>query len=123
MILTVQERFFIEKRRRLTRLWPVVSGALLIAILSFVGWLFWVNPLLVNPWAVIARLQAHSLPESTLSVMAFMLPVAMLLCIAILCILLLLAFLAVSNERRHLAIIDRLCAAPDAGECRGAGTD
>jgi len=79
MILTAQERFFIEKRRRLTRVWPVVSTLLLLAILSLAGWLFWSNPLLVNPWAVFSRLQLHSISESTLFLMAFLLPVAMLL--------------------------------------------
>lgn len=123
MTFNEQERSFLERRRRFTRSWPLVGTLLLAAVLTLTAWLFWSNPLLVNPWAVLTGLKAQSLPESTLSLMAFLLPIATLLCLSTLCILVLLTFVAFSNERRHIAVIDRLIRTQDTARQRLEDTE
>lgn len=122
MSLTAQERFFVQKRRRLTRIWPWAGSTLFVATAGLAAWLFRTAPLLINPWEVISRLKAGQVPQSTLSLMAMMLPVAMLMCLAILCILLALTFVALANERRHIRIIDRLDGGHGSSPRRSIGT-
>ncbi len=64
--------------------------------------------MLINPWAVLSRLEADSLPDSTITMMAALLPVVMLTCVVVLAAALVLFSVAFSNERKHIAIIHRL---------------
>ena len=100
---------FLNKRKLLIRLWPWVGTALLVLILFFWGYLFFENPLLVNPYHVFERIQDNSLPETTLTLLAVLTPTAFLTCgfLVLTIILFLLALMA--NERKLLDIIDNLC--------------
>jgi hypothetical protein len=111
--LTEQEKSFFTKREKLVRAWPLFGSVMLIVVLCLAGWLFWRNPLLVNPWVVLTRLEAGSIPDSTLLLMAGLLPIAMLLCLAIVLVTLLFAFVALSNERKYISIIHRLLNSQD----------
>jgi hypothetical protein len=76
----------------------------------------WASPLLINPWAVISRLEAGSLGTTTLMTMAAMLPVVMLTLSLLLLIFVLLAFVAFANERRLLRMVRRLQGGDAAGD-------
>ena len=106
--LTTHEKAFVEKRARFVRNWPVVGTAALIVVCGLAVWLWFSTPLLINPWAVISGLRTESIPESTLSLMAAMLPVVSVACLFVLVVVLLLSFAAFSNEKKLITVIERL---------------
>jgi hypothetical protein len=118
MSLTPDEEAFVEKRRKLARSWPLAGSVMLAALGILTVWLWISTPLLINPWAVFAGLSSKSIPGATLMLMASFLPVVVLACLLILASAVLLAFVAFSNERKHIAIIRRLT---DPGESGPAG--
>lgn len=103
-----QSESFLKKRRRMTRFWPVVGTLLLAGVLSFLVWMFLKKSLLVNPFEVTSRIDAGTLENSTVILMAGMLPVVFLACFLILIVVVLFAFSAFSNERKYQRIIDGL---------------
>lgn len=110
MNLTKQEKMFVEKRGKYARSWPIVGSVSLAMVFVLAGWLWFSKPLLINPWAVFSGLETDSIPETTSTLMAAMLPVLMLTCLFVLVVCLVFFFAAFSNERKHLAIIHRLIA-------------
>ncbi|HXK55181.1 MAG: hypothetical protein KDI74_15215 [Gammaproteobacteria bacterium] len=108
MELTEKERVFLDRRRRLLQLWPPVGYLLLSALSIFTAWLFWKNPLLVNPYLVWKALQSETLEDSSLILMAGMLPVVMLLTLLVCLFVVLFVFTALHNEKRELELIARL---------------
>lgn len=108
MALTDRDRFFLAKRKRMTRSWPLMGSLLLVVLVALVAWLFYQAPTFVNPFAVMSRLESNAIEQSTLGIMAGMLPVVVLLCFLVLFMLVLFAFAAFSNERKLIRIIDSL---------------
>jgi len=106
--LTKPESSFIQKRKKLLKLWPITASILLLGIAFLTAWLFWNTPLLINPYAAIEQLNTQSIPDSTTSLMVAMLPIVMLMCLFLTVVLILFMFVAFSNEKRHMAIIERL---------------
>lgn len=107
MKLSYEEQCFVAKRARLMRTWRYV-GAILLAMITGLGvWLFLTKPLLTDPVMVMTRLKSHSIPESTMALMAAMLPVVSLMCIILTVIATLFVFAAFSNEKKYLTIIQR----------------
>jgi hypothetical protein len=78
----------------------------------FIGWLFIQKPLLVNPFYVINGLGDGTIEKSTLLLMAGMLPIMFSACLLLLLALLLFTFSALSNEKKHLKVIDHLLEDP-----------
>lgn len=107
MNLAEHEKRFLAKRQQLARVYPWVGATLLGVIIVFAAWLVWRVPLLVNPYAVLAQLRDGGLPDSMLSLMAGMLPLAVLACLLFALALVALLFAAFANERRYLSIIRR----------------
>jgi hypothetical protein len=107
MSLTPTELAFIEKRRKLIALWPYAGGGIIAGLLGFTLWLWFAAPVMINPWITVEALQAGRLDQTTLYVMAVMLPILMLACIGALVVMVALFFAAFSNERRLIAILDR----------------
>jgi uncharacterized membrane protein len=107
MQLSYEEQRFVAKRAKLMRTWRYVGAILLAMIIGLGMWLFWSNPLLANPFVVMARLKGDSIPESTMALMAGMLPVIVLLCIVLAVTAILFVFAAFSNEKKYLTIIQR----------------
>jgi hypothetical protein len=99
---------FLAKRRRFARTWPWVGTSLLLVLGAFVAWMFVRNPLLINPLEVASLLEAGTLEESTLILMAGMLPIMLWLCLLILSIVIAFGFVMFSNERKYHRIIDKL---------------
>ena len=108
MDLTEKDRQFLARRRKLVRMWPLVGTILLIGFVGFGAWLLWTKPLLVNPYVVVARLDSGPLSPSTTSLMASLLPLATLMCLVLSVAVILFAFAAISNEKKYMAIIEKL---------------
>jgi ABC-type transport system involved in multi-copper enzyme maturation permease subunit len=107
MQLNGEDQRFLAKRARLVKTWRY-AGAILIAMLIGLGiWLFFSKPLLANPFVVLTRLKSDSIPESTMALMAGILPVVVLMCIFLAITIVLFAFLAFSNEKKYLTLIQR----------------
>jgi len=113
MRLTEAEKAFPARRAKRVRTWPVVGAVLLFTLAVLGAWLFVTRPLLADPFTVLARLDAGSIPPSMLTLMAGLLPVVVLLCLVLAAAIVLLVYAAMVNERRHLAIIRRLGELPD----------
>jgi len=104
----VDDLGFVEKRRPLVRRWGVVGWSLLAVIAAVLGFLFLTSPMLVDPFEVVAGVSTDSIPTARLQLMAIMLPVVFLGCFLLLVVLVIFQFAAMSNERRLIAIIDRI---------------
>jgi len=108
MQLTESDESFLRKRGTLTRIWPIVGGFLLASLTFLIGWTFWRNPLLVNPYTTLRAIRDGTIDQSALQIMAGMLPIAMLVIFVLIAATILFVYAAFSNEKRHLAIIRRL---------------
>ncbi|MBD3797596.1 MAG: hypothetical protein IE887_07630 [Campylobacterales bacterium] len=87
--------------------WRYVGAIMLTMLFGLIIWLFLSNPLLINPFVVLTRLNNDSIPDSTITLMADMLPVAVLMCIVLTVTVVLFAFITFSNEKKYLTIIQR----------------
>ena len=108
MDLSEQETRFLAKRTRLVNAWRYVGVVLLISLAGLGGFLFWFAPLLANPFTVLTRLSTDSIPPSTMALSSAMLPIMFLTCMLLALAIVLFAFAAISNERKYLAIVQRL---------------
>lgn len=108
MELDQTQREFLEKRRKLVRSWPFIGLILLIAMVATLLWLWVQQPLLINPYEVVGRLESGSIENSTIALMAVMLPLLFLICFVLLMIVVLFAYAAFANEKKHLKIIEIL---------------
>lgn len=107
MQLSYEEKCFVAKRARLMRTWRYVGAILLAMIIGLGVWLFLSKPLLANPFVVMTRLKSNSIPQSTMALMAGMLPVVTLMCVVLAVTAVLFVFAAFSNEKKYLTIIQR----------------
>jgi len=108
MQITDKERRFLAKRAKLVRAWPLIGSVLLCLVIGLGVWLFLFRPFLANPFLVFSRLNSHSIGASDLALMAAMLPIMVLMCIVLAIAIVLFAFVALRNEKRHMAVIRRL---------------
>ncbi len=106
--LSSAEKSFLEKRWKLASAWPWVGTGLLATLLALTTYLWVKAPYLVNPWFVASQLKSGKLSESTITVLAVMLPIVMLGCLVIILSVVLLSFAAFSNERRIIRILHQL---------------
>jgi hypothetical protein len=105
MTLTEEDERFLRKREALTRAWPIFGGFLLAALTFWIGWMLWRNTLVVNPYAMLGAIRDGTIEQSTLQLMAGMLPVAMILIFGLSAGIVLLLYGTFSNEKRYLGII------------------
>jgi hypothetical protein len=106
--LTENQLSFIRKREQMLRLWPAVGIILFVVEASLAGWLFWKHPLLINPGAVRAGLESGAISNSILTLMAGMLPLTLIICLASLAVVIVYAFFAFAIEKRLISIIRTL---------------
>ncbi|WP_029407435.1 hypothetical protein [Thiomicrorhabdus sp. Milos-T2] len=99
---------FLNKRTRLISLWNPVAIAMLVIIFALLAWLVIKTPYLVNPLFVAEAINQNAISQSTLSMSVMMLPVVVLFLFLVVTIFVLYGFVMISNEKRYLAIIDRL---------------
>lgn len=108
MELSNEEMRFVTNRRRFVQGWPVVGAILLGLVISLGVWLFLTKPLLANPFIVLSRLKSDSIPASTLTLMAGLLPIAVLMCMALVITIVLFAFASFTNEKKYLAMVQQI---------------
>jgi len=108
MSISSSQKLFVEKRERLARSWPVVGVILLALLAAFGVWAWFKTPYLINPWAVFESLRAGTLPESTANLIVAMLPIVMLTLLFSAFVVVLLFFVAFSNERRLIRLLQTL---------------
>lgn len=107
MQLSYEEQRFVEKRASLMRTWRYVGTIMLAMIIGFGVWLFFSKPLLADPFIVMTKLESNSIPESTMALMAGILPVVILMCIVLAISIILFVFASFSNEKKYLKIIQQ----------------
>jgi hypothetical protein len=110
--LTAEEKGFVAKRAKFVRAWPLVGTILLLLLLGLGVWLVVFNPLLANPFSVMSELNSYSIPESTLILMAGLLPVVVLTSLILTGAIVLFGFAAFANERKYIALIQRMTGHP-----------
>jgi uncharacterized membrane protein (UPF0182 family) len=108
MQITDKERLFLAKRAKLVQAWPLIGSVLLCLVIGLGVWLILFRPFLANPFVVFSQLNTHSIGASDLALMAAILPIMVLMCIALTIAIVLFAFVALKNEKRHMAVIQRL---------------
>ena len=97
---------FIKKRSFFARWWTVVGSIMLFVLGGMAVWLFVRVPNLINPFHVIEQLRSGALQQSSLVVMACMLPIVVLGLLLVCCALIGFGFAMFGNERRYLRIIE-----------------
>ena len=99
---------FIEKRSFFARWWTVVGIVMLAVLVGMALWFFVTVPNFINPLHVIEQLKSETLPQSSLVVMAGMLPIVVLGLFLVLCTVVGFGFVVFANERRYLTIIEEM---------------
>ena len=108
MSLSSADRKFVERREKRVKHWPLYGTFSLTILAVYSGWLWLKRPELINPWVVIERLEAGTLSETTMSIMAVMLPIVVATMLLLVSFVVLLSFVAFRNERRLIRVIRRL---------------
>jgi len=108
MKIGVSDKDFVDKRRIYVRVGPTVMGVCLIAVASFGFWAWLYQPLLANPFEVARRINDGQLDDTSIVLMAVMLPIAMLVSIGLTGAVVALCWTGLSKERRYMRIIDSL---------------
>lgn len=106
--ISERERRFIDRRRNVVRYWRFAGPLLVVMVVGFAAWLYLRTPLLIDPFEMLARLEAGEIPESTLVIMAALVPVLFLGLLVLLAGLVVIMYAAISGEKRYLAIIETL---------------
>ena len=119
MTLSPEEKTFVEKRERRAKYWPYFGAASLILIAAYGAWLWVKMPHLISPWLVIESLEAGTLSESTMGVMAVMLPFVMVALLVFAFIIVLFWFVAFQNERRLIRLVRKKEAESEARTTKG----
>ncbi|CCE22746.1 hypothetical protein [Methylotuvimicrobium alcaliphilum] len=107
-MLTPQKRDFIEKRRRLTRYWPIGAGLLLASLAALSVWLWNFSPYLANPYCVIERLESGKIDAGMMAMSTLLLPMMTLTVIVLLGLAVVMGFASFANEKKYQAIINKL---------------
>ena len=99
---------FIDNRRQLIKVWRWAGSISLLGLWAFILWLWFSNELLINPFAAIEAIESGSMSDTTMVVMAAMLPVIFMLTLFLILLLLVLVTVSLGHEKRYLGIIDAL---------------
>jgi hypothetical protein len=108
VMLNADEGEYVRRRGQLQRWWPYAGGLLLTAVVGLWGYLFLSGSLLVNPWALLARIEAGDIGQGTLTALAVLGSMGFLALGIVMLGVIALLWSAMRNERRLLEIIRRL---------------
>jgi len=117
-MLDERELAFLQTRRRFARWWNAVGGLLLVALGGSAVWLRVDVPALMSPTYAAKQISAGALPQSSLELMAVLLPVAMWVLFVVTAVVIGFGFAVFTNERRYQSIIEAL----QTGLSEGRGT-
>lgn len=118
-MLSQADKAFIEKRERRAKYWPLFGAALLVMVITYGTWLWLKMPHLINPWHVIERFEAGTLSDSTMGVMAVMLPIVMAVLLVFAFAVVLLWFIPFRNECRLIRLVWELQKASEGDNANG----
>ncbi len=107
-MITDNELEFLTKRKKMVRAWPFVGVPMIVVMIGFLVGLYFRAPLLINPYALMARLEAKNIDQSTIVLSALLLPIAFLVLFFLLFAIVLLTFALISKEKKYIRIIDAL---------------
>ncbi|HHJ19617.1 MAG TPA: hypothetical protein ENJ84_07295 [Gammaproteobacteria bacterium] len=99
---------FIKKRKRLIASWRYVGPVLLLMILAFIVWLFMTSPLLINPLAMISRIETGTIPLSQFEMMAILLSLFMIFILILGLALIAIMYAAIAQEKKYMTIIEQI---------------
>lgn len=108
---TPEERRFLEKRKKIVRLWPYTGALMLTVLTALVIFLYTTAPLLIDPFETASRIRSEAVSDATLRVSALLLPIAFGTICLLLVALLWVMHLAFENEKRYFALLG------EKGEC------
>jgi len=97
---------YLKKRRGLLRAWRYAGPLLLLMVGVLAVYVFIRTPMMINPFAVIAALEAGTLAPDMLRLMAVFVPMLFVTVCFLLVVLVLLMYVAFANERKYLEILD-----------------
>ena len=121
MSLSPKEKSFVESREKRAKYWPFFGVLSLALVAGYGAWLWLKMPRLINPWHVIERLEAGDLSDSTMGVMAVMLPIVVAAFLGFIFIVVLLWFAVFRNERQLVRLIRMLEADSRGGKENASG--
>ena len=96
---------FLQHRKQLNSVWGSIIPLLIGVLVILYGFLWFTAPMLVNPFAVMNRLQADTVDITTLQTMAVMLPMVFGLLCAVMLVLVGFVHQTIKTERRYQSII------------------
>ncbi len=108
MALSKEQRDYLDKRRKILRFWPFAGPFLPLGIAGLAIHLYVNTPLLIDPYEVLSRIEAHSIKQSSLEIMAVMLPITFIAICFLLVMLVVVMYAAFANERRYLEIVGEM---------------
>ncbi len=89
-------------------MWRYVGPMLLLGTTGLAVWVFVTAPLLIDPFAVFSRIEAGTIQQSTLAMMASILPLTMILLFFLMVVIIGLMYAALSIEKKYLKIITEI---------------
>lgn len=104
---TPQHIAFLEKRKTLVRSWKYLGPLLLVFILGLAAYVYLTAPMLINPYEVMEALRSGAIEQSTIEIMAVLLPITFLMVCFLLIVLVLVMYMAFANERKYLEILEK----------------
>ena len=107
-MISDKDQAYVRRRTQLQRWWPWTGSVLLASILGLWGYLFLSGSLLVNPWALLERLERNDVGAGTLAALAVLGTMGFLSLGIVMLAVLALLWAAMRNERRLLDIIRKL---------------
>jgi len=103
-----KEKKFLANRRKVLKLFPTAGGAGFALVITYLIWAYYKTPLLINPNVVKAKLIEKTIEDSTLTLMALLLPWIMLALMLTVLALIAFAFSWLALEKKYLKIVDRV---------------
>jgi len=92
---------FLQRRRPLLRAWKVVGPGCVLLVVLLGAFLLVRSPILINPAVVSSGIEHGTIADSTLSLMAVMLPFLFLSVLILLGAIVAVMYGALANERRY----------------------
>ncbi|MDY6951370.1 MAG: hypothetical protein SWE60_07660 [Thermodesulfobacteriota bacterium] len=81
---------------------------MLVVIIGLVVYLNVKAPLLMNPFEVVSRLDSGTLQQSSLEVMAVLLPIMSIVVCFLLVVCVALMYVGLSNEKKYLGMLEKM---------------
>ncbi len=108
MSLSEKDQTFIDKRKKLTKYFPICGWGCLAILAGYITWAYLKTPMLLNPFIVQERILNKQIEQSSLVLMSVMLPVAFSTVFFILIVLVVFMFIWNSHEKKYLKIIEQM---------------